>query len=350
MARKRARLPKDFSGMLEKADLPQLVKVFDKCALDARGGYHDQTALGFADCPDELAQWLVAQGLDINLPSPKWGRTPLHERVGKIGSIEKLLDLGADPNLADDDGERPLHAAAIDSPKDVRLLLARGADATARANDGRTALEFALAHCRNTDIPGVAESARLLLEAGCPVPADIVELVTDIGVEFEFHRSAFNPDSVDEVDAGLTSLYLTFDVAPVPRRDQHDGITRITVSALDTNSQFTELWNLLVPSMGSASCLQGEVVRAVGRITREVRGNGGANWDKEYRKMAQALAENLGSATPVADIARIQNLLADIAPRGNADLDELILLRDAAVEWVLANPDPLPLGELDYRR
>ena len=54
-------LPRDFEKLLKREDLTTLKKVFDTCSLDAVGGYARSTALAFADCPDELAAWLVSQ-------------------------------------------------------------------------------------------------------------------------------------------------------------------------------------------------------------------------------------------------------------------------------------------------
>jgi len=52
-----------------------------------------------------IARLLVESGVDVNSKN-EWGQTPLHwpwsEEVFEI-----LVSLGADPNLADDDGNLP---------------------------------------------------------------------------------------------------------------------------------------------------------------------------------------------------------------------------------------------------
>jgi len=75
MAKPRKRLlPKNFEELLEKGELSELKEVFEACDLNARGGYGKQTALAFDECPDELAQWLVAQGADLSA-ADTWGNT-----------------------------------------------------------------------------------------------------------------------------------------------------------------------------------------------------------------------------------------------------------------------------------
>ena len=61
--------------------------------------------------------------------------------------VELLLAGGLDPNVADDDGERPLHlAAAADDAATLNALLAAGADARALNFAGQTPLDVALAN------------------------------------------------------------------------------------------------------------------------------------------------------------------------------------------------------------
>lgn len=69
--------------------------------------------------------------------------------------IRILLDEGADPNIADNEGKTPLIANAWDY-EIAKLLLAHGANVNARARDGFTPLLNA----------GTAELTRLLLEHG----------------------------------------------------------------------------------------------------------------------------------------------------------------------------------------
>jgi ankyrin repeat protein len=105
-------LPRDFEAKLEKGDMPGLKAVFDSCDINARGGVFKQTALAFAQCPDDMARWLVQQGADMTA-TDTYGDTPLHSRSRNWrGRIEVLLELGADPNLGENLQGTALHAAA----------------------------------------------------------------------------------------------------------------------------------------------------------------------------------------------------------------------------------------------
>lgn len=112
MAKKRTTFPKNFEELLTNDDLPALKVVFDKCEVDARGGYSKQTALAYDTCPHELVTWLVAQGADLHA-TDTYGDTPLHTRARSIrGNIKSLLALGADVHNLTPSVGTLLHAAA----------------------------------------------------------------------------------------------------------------------------------------------------------------------------------------------------------------------------------------------
>ena len=376
MVRKRKTLPKDFEATLDEGDLDALKKVFDACEFNAYGGQWKSTALGFDNCPDELARWLVDRGLDVDTPDAS-GRTPLCRRAAAGRDLTLLLELGADVNggrgrrapiiaaiahpatlrvlveqgadvnIVTSEGI-PLHRAALRSAESTRLLLDYGADPVIVDSNGRTPLEAALHDCRNIDIPQVAGSARILLDAGCPSPQDAAEMVTRIGGQFEFHRAGFNPRYLDETDAALSDLYSLFGMPPVARRRVHDGSSPIVIDATESSAQFDELWNLLVPSSGPAKTVQGEVIRLAGRIARELLNNGGINWNHGFHQMKDALIAHLGSATPVATAAERTELSRGIT-RDKYDEESIRRVTELAVAWVLANPSPMALGETEYR-
>src|SRR5262249_46492243 len=155
--------------------------------------------------------------------------------------------------------------------------------------------ELALRGCSNTDLDRMPAFVPVMLDAGSARTPRMKEYVQHIGETFEFHRSGYNPESVDEASAGLDFLYATFEVAPIPRRQIHDGNARIEVKATTWQKQHAELWKLLVPSSGAAKTVQGEVIRITGRISDEWYRNGGANWDQDYDAMARALIAHVES-------------------------------------------------------
>jgi len=366
---KKKTLPKDFGELCAKADLETLKEVFETCDLDARGGYTKKTALAFLECPDELARWLVERGADISARD-SYEETPLHTRAHfKQGRLEILLELGADVHLRDKNGNTPLHKAAAGyQAPNVKMLLKNGARADAENNEHQTPLSYALSRCRNSDITALSQVADLLLAAS-PVPQmkgflsklfgsaqvavsavtqDIKESVVRIGTEFEFHRDGFNPDYLDATSDALERLYRMFDVPPVPRRARYDGKSPIVVVGASWEERHQQLWELLVPSRGVSSTVQGEVVRISGRIHDEFERNGGSNWDADFKNMAEAFLEYTDSGVPLSNDERAEarGLVADVKlRRGNtARLCEL------AVNWVARNPKPLKLPSPNYRR
>lgn len=348
--KRKKRLPKDFEALLSGGDLPTLQAVFEECEVDARGGYAQQTALAFRECPDELARWLVARGADLNAPDT-YGNTPLHSRAGdRRGNVDVLLELGANVQATNTSGATPLHAAAaVMNVENAAKLLARGAHVHARDGDGLTPLELALRRCSNVDLAGMAALARLLLGAGAHRTAALANSVEAIGRNFEFHRAGFAKDRVEAASAGLDALYALFELPPVPRRTIHDGKTPISVKATRWQDQHAELWDLLVPSSGPAATVQGEVIRIAGRIARELEGNGGGNWDEDFRSMARAFLEHVrtGTALSEVDLANARTIVHDLLHTGNGDTSRMAEL---AVAWVLRNPTPTSLTKATYRR
>lgn len=343
MPKKRKTLPKNFNELIEEGNLSKLIKVFDKCELNATGSYAKGTALGFFDIPDELVRWLITEGADINAVDI-YNRTPLHQHaMYHNGNIDIFLELGANIKALDKEGNTPLHMAAGSSfnAEMVETLLKKGANALTKNKRGDTPLAHALSRANNVDIKDLAVVSDLLLEAGTPVTEEMQKSVTQIGENFEFHRENFNKDLLHAADAGLSRLYELFKVAPVKKRNIHDGISLITVTTSNWKEQYGELWELLIPSNGPAKTIQGEVIRITGRVRDEIYRNGAINWDKDYNKMLNALIVYLGSGTPLNGILlkEITSIVKKICKTKDGN-EELFRLSELSVKWVLANPNP----------
>jgi hypothetical protein len=344
---KRKTLPKDFEALLAEGDHANIVAALEACQTDARGGFGGRTALAFKNCSDELSRWLVAHGANVDAED-KYGNTPLQSRMTYGGTIEVLLELGANVHHAGGSLGTPLHTAA-DSKREqhVRKLLAAGAQVDAENRQGRTALEIALERAHNAMLPALVQVARVLLDAGAEKRPTMQAAVKRIGETFEFHRSGFNKDLLEESSAALEALYALFDVSPVPRRLVHDGVSPIVARAETWQKQHAELWQLLVPSSGAASTVQGEVIRISGRIGDEIRRNGGMNWDDAYRAMGRAFVEHIQSGT-----ALVEGHIADARAilRHQPTDEETEELARLAVRWVQWNPKPVPLPPPAYKR
>ena len=291
---------------------------------------------------------MTEYGADINYAGA-YGHTALSEAAQhKPERIELLLSLGADINFQKENSPTALiYAAMYYRIEGVKKLLEHGADVQLTGGYLHyNALEEALSRCGNANIPDMVELAKLLLDAGIVITPEMQEKVTKIGTNFEFYRDSFNPEHLDEVDAALQELYQIFDVPPVPRLQKYDGSAPITVKSSTWEDQYNELWDLLVPGSGKAKFVQGEVIRIVGRLRHEIYDNGGMNWDSDFRAMRNHLAVLMagGKAADETILGKIKR----ISPH----VDESILdeITEAAVKWILANPDPMELGEVDYKR
>ncbi len=349
MPRKRKTLPADFSDLLQTATLEELKAVFGSRILDAYETFGKGTALSFDYCPHALAEWLVAQGANLEAED-RWGRTPLQKRAGShFGNISSLLKLGASVHHKNDSTGTVLHSAAAGHiAKNFRLLIEAGADETRQNADGLTPLELALRTCSNIDIPETVEIAKLSLKASPNINIKMQGYVQEIGQKFELFRSAFNPDMVDRVSTKLEELYVLFEVDPTPRKVLHDGQATIHIVGENWSEQYDFLWDLLVPATGAAATVQGETIRIVGRIDRELQVNGGINWDHDFRLMAESFAgfTKLGNPLPLADMELLTKN-AKLLKRKRADIP---LLRKLLVQWIQINAEPIPLLEVPYKR
>ncbi len=92
----------------------------------------------------------------------RWGWTALHRAAiqGDVGMLERMLDMGGDPNSHTKNGWHVVHEAAAWGQLDcLRLLVARGANASALNRNGWSCLHFAAAN-------GQTETVQYLLDLG----------------------------------------------------------------------------------------------------------------------------------------------------------------------------------------
>ena len=348
MAKKKKTLPANFYELIEAKDLDALKAVFNECELNAYDRYSfKKPALSFYNVPLELMDWLIAQGADINVKD-EYDRTPLHyhAQVNDIERVTLLLEKGADIESKAAYDETPLFGAGY-HPEVTALLIAKGANVKAKDDMNHNPME-AMLYAQSIDISKAAKTAELYLKAGLKPTKFAKEQITRIGEDFEFHRTDFNPEYLEETDAGLQQLYKLFDVPPVPRRIQHDGKSPIVLAGDSWEERYEQAWTLLVPSSGSATTVQGEVVRIAGRVNDELLRNAMGNWNKEYRKMLTAISGYLQQGNPLseselAEVADIQKHILEDDGTGTQRLCEL------ATAWVVQNPQPIALGKVNYK-
>ncbi len=346
--KKRKTLPKDFEEIVECGDIEEIKKAIDACEIDAYTGFDKKTALMFTDLPEEIIRYLVENGADIN-QATIYGDTALSKHAFvNSDKIPLLIELGADINYHEENRDTALYKLAGHHRVDgIRTLIENGADIYIKCGRNNiNVLEYSLHLCRNIDIVNMYDIAIIFLDKGMEITDDMRKQVTRIGEDFEFIREDFNVDYLEETDIALQNLYKLFDVRPIPRRVIYDGTSPIVVKEKTWQKQHEELWNLLVPGSGHASTIQGEVIRIVGKVSYEILDNGGINWDKDYRTMCKALVGYLSQGTPVDGEA------IDISKSISLDMPEenLNKLAKYAVEWVIANPMPIKLESVEYKR
>ena len=380
MAKKRTTLPSDFDKQLEAKTPAELIALFDTMELDARTrGAPKRTAIAFPWCPDELTRWLVAQGLDVDALNG-YHTTPLTERAGSYRWVDHvkrgcniaiLLELGAKVDGNPAERGTPLQRAVSGGVLDhVRMLVEHGADlqvrdvgndrnllevAVLRTGDGQDAERLAIVEylvgltARATGLAGMIGGKPVF-----GVTDDIRKTVRKLDYDWQRWKAhtagGETNERLDRWGGTIARLRDLFGVEPVAPVVIHDGRSPITVRAQGWKAQHDELWEFLVPTGGAAATVQGEVVRISGRIADEMYRNGGANWDGGYRAMLSSFPELIQRGNPceaetVLDALRCATDLAD-----GDYLDEPIdRLRQIAVDWVLRNPDPIPLPPPAYQ-
>jgi hypothetical protein len=220
-----------------------------------------------------------------------------------------------------------------------------------RYKDKQTPLDYALSRANNIDLVNLVEISEILLQ-NTEVTQEMRNKITRRGEDFEFHRENFNKDYLKETDNALNRLYEMYQVPPVKKRIMHDGVSPIIVSGTTWQKQFEELWELLIPSNGSAKTIQGEVVRIAGKVRDEIYRNGGGNWNIDFKKMLDAFLTHLATnnALSVAELEKSNSLVQDIRKNGDAETDELNYLCELATKWVVLNPTPILLEKSNYKR
>ncbi len=366
--RKLKRLPKDIEDYIH--DDEALKKVFERCDINA---YRGSENILFYDISDEMVKWCLEQGADINYHDGL-SKTPLiyhasqcfygpgdekfkeksmqHERMFFL-----LLKYGADIHITTGYPSRSVLFTVVwmGNLKLINALLDAGADPNEKNGDGENPLEYAFSGATPAELIRLLPVTELLLSKGVPVTETLKNNFIADAKEIAFHDCPIPPENTwaiefdKRVNETLDKLYKLLDVEPVPRRQIHDGVSEIHLKAGSWKKQHDELWDFLVPGSGACANVQGEVIRITGRIYDEVYCNGGGNWDREYRKMVDALKKFLRLGQPLSDVEleEVDVISKTLPDQGTTEIERL---EELAVKWVLQNPVPTKLESVDYRR
>jgi hypothetical protein len=126
------------------------------------------------------------------------------------------------------------------------------------------------------------------------------------------------------------------------------------------DDEYGQLWTRLVPRAGQAKTVQGELVRAIGRLASESYRNGNVNWDADFRSLVVYLKKHLADPEvfDAKTIARIKKDLHDIASIGNGtegfaypDGEDLYdRITDRVVEWCQKHPKSIQHAKIPKLR
>ena len=112
---------------------------------------------------------LLEAGADVNVPTTRYQKTPLHKATQCCNTdvVAALLKAGADVNRSDSFNRTPVHWACLRDDSDVEpalmLLIRNGADLNARDYAGETPLDIAIHYSKRRLVP-------ILLRAGATPP------------------------------------------------------------------------------------------------------------------------------------------------------------------------------------
>lgn len=354
--KKRTTLPKNFQELLDKGNMEELKEVFLKCDVNANNGNYTANAFAMAPLPREFAFWLKEHGGDIN-KKDNYDKSPIFAHSTYYnGDVSLVIELGGNPKETTKDCETPLHfAATYGRPAAVKALIENGADVNAkekpRFNDNNyTPMERALVENR-IQLETLLEICTMLLEAGAEITKIAKDSIAKIGNQFEFAKGGYKDIGMKKrQETALKSLYKLFSVEPVQAIEKHDGNSPIIIEEIGFAKQYNKLWEYLVPSSGAAKTAQGEIIRITGRISHEILDNGGANWDKDFKKMLTMLPIyfKMGNSLSDADMQKTEKLVKDISDK--MDFDAPRMLTEYAVKWVLTNPTVIAAIPPNYKR
>jgi len=120
------------------------------------------------------------------------------------------------------------------------------------------------------------------------------------------------------------------------------------MSSTPWQSEFKRLWGELVPPFGQAKTVQGELIRAIGKLSEEAYRNGNVNFDQDHGILCQFLRDNLKdpsvfSAEEIEKIDHwIDRILDSKRPDNNGPGTCFSHLAEQVVRWCEAKKKLVP--------
>jgi hypothetical protein len=117
------------------------------------------------------------------------------------------------------------------------------------------------------------------------------------------------------------------------------------MSDKDWRVEFNRLWKELVPPEGQANTVQGELIRAVGRLKDEAYRNGNQNFSKDQRILCKYIRETMTDTEVFSrdEIGEINTWIDRVLDAEHPDVlgpaTSFHHLFELAARWCQAHPD-----------
>jgi len=261
---------------------------------------------------------------------------------GDLPKLRKLLKAGIDPNIGNGERMTPLFVAAVHGRAEaVKMLLDHGANPNLVDVDGTAALQLATYEAGTVGgTDGHRAVVALLLRHGADPDhknkwgATPRRFAKAVGGDIEKLFKAVKPRPAKAPGPGRR--------APTP------GEASGTADESYYWTRHARLWDELVPPSGQAKTVQGEVIRATGKLTREAYTNGNVNWSRSCSRLWRFVAGTLDDPDTFTPRERAQikvwvkAIIRDHAsPDVSGEGSPYYLVVEKAVAWVLAHPKPI---------
>lgn len=352
MAKKEYSLPDNFCEIMKRGDFEEIKAVFQNEEmlkyLTRSEEIKDNPLFLYSPCT-EIYKWFVEQGFDITMKNECYGQ-PIHvHALSGRNNIEGIILAGADTEAKLCGIETPLQLAAkAIQPSSLSVLIRYGADVHIKYH-GVGALDLVIGRWRNPLALRAVECMEFLINAGVGIKDGMKDRVIDICKDFDRCKAdEIDADDLPLCEEAVTRMCGLFGMER-PASAVHDGMSPITVTSADWRDRHAELWDMLVPNAGKCGTVQGEIVRIGGSIKDEIFDRGSAHWNPEFRKMLDALEKYylMGNIPDEEEHREALELIRSIGINSDGDI---LRLCEINIHWVLANPEPIALGEVDYKR
>lgn len=163
---------------------------------------------------------------------------------------------------------------------------------------------------------------------------------------------AISQSEFDEASDALGDLRALFGVEQrEARRAPQVGERLLFDDSAPVLRQYDELWDLLVPSRGQCTTLQGEVIRIAGRVGYEVYNDGGVSWGRTFTALLKQYEHIVASGEPLP-LPSLARAAAAVASRNarSTDTRDVDVIAELAVQWVRLNPVLVVLDPPDVGR